>query len=157
MPVQAELPTYIVLYTHYTFYVQSLLSSLEAFQRQDAFPSSAVHPLASTAPDACGPRFIYASIFGPFFLHSSLQFAWISSTTTLASRFLWCVAGIAKGIWRKCARGFPVLSSKRHLSIKIRFFLLHNTRFCWTWWMCRRGKVGTLVLQQDRSVLGWKS
>ena len=32
MPVQAELPTYIVLYIHYTFYVQSLLSSLEAFQ-----------------------------------------------------------------------------------------------------------------------------
>ena len=33
--------------------MQSLLSSLEAFQRQDAFPPHAVHPFASSAPDAC--------------------------------------------------------------------------------------------------------
>ena len=33
--------------------MQSLLSSLEAFQSQDAFPPHAVHPFASTAPDAC--------------------------------------------------------------------------------------------------------
>ncbi|KAF8813664.1 hypothetical protein BYT27DRAFT_6350544 [Phlegmacium glaucopus] len=33
--------------------MQSLLSSLESFQKQDAFPPHAVHPFASTAPDAC--------------------------------------------------------------------------------------------------------
>ena len=33
--------------------MQSLLSLLEAFQKQDAFPPRAVHPFASTAPDAC--------------------------------------------------------------------------------------------------------
>jgi hypothetical protein len=33
--------------------MQSLLSSLEAFQNKDAFPPRAVHPFASAAPDAC--------------------------------------------------------------------------------------------------------
>ena len=47
----SSLPT--TQYYIITVPMPSLLSSLEAFQRQDAVPSSAVHPFASTAPDSC--------------------------------------------------------------------------------------------------------